>query len=385
MSRKLVRRLVVTAILLVAGAFALRFALTPDPVEVRTAVVERGAVERTATNTRAGTVAARRRARVSPEVGGPVAELPRREGDRVEAGEVLLVLGSELERGQLDVASRDKAAAGAERVRSCLGAEQAERERQRQDKLFDEGLVPVDVVDRARTAAEQAAAACAAATAVLNRAIAACELAETSVAKRTLRAPFAGVVAEVSTEVGEWITPAPPGVPIPPVIDLIDPGSIYLSLPMDEVDAGALVPGLPVRASIDSHPGRAFPGRVTRVAPYVLDLEAQNRTVEIEVELDDPAFAATLLPGTSADVEVILDATPDALRVPTAAVLAGDRALVLEGELLAERAIERGLGNWEWTEVRSGLAAGERVVVSFESTEVRAGARAIEAPADAAP
>jgi HlyD family secretion protein len=385
MSGRAVRRLAIVAILAVAGALALRQALAPAAVEVRTAVVDRGAVERTATNTRAGTVAARRRARLSPEVGGSVAALPRREGDRVEAGEVLLVLASELERGQLEVATRDQAAAGAERVRSCLGADQARRERDRQDRLFEQRLVPADVVDRARTASEQADAACTAAAAVLDRAIAARELAETAIAKRTLRAPFAGIVAEVSTEVGEWITPAPPGVPIPPVIDLIDAGSIYLSLPMDEVDAAALAPGLPVRASVDSRPGRSFPGRVTRVAPYVLDLEAQNRTVEIEVELDEPAFAATLLPGTSADVEVLLEATPDALRVPTAAVLAGDRVLVLAGDVLVERAIERGLGNWEWTEVRSGLAAGERVVVSFESTEVRAGARAVEAPADAAP
>jgi HlyD family secretion protein len=124
---------------------------------------------------------------------------------------------------------------------------------------------------------------------------------------------------------------------------------------------------------------------VTRVAPYVLDLEAQNRTVEIEVELDDSALAARLLPGTSADVEVILEATPGALRVPTAAVLAGDLVLVLDGGVLVERAIERGLGNWEWTEVRSGLAAGERVVTSFDSTEVRAGARAVEAPSESAP
>lgn len=385
MSRKTLRRVVVAAILVVAGAFALRLALAPESVEVRTAAIERGAVERTATNTRAGTVAARRRARVSPEVGGPVALLPHREGDRVEAGEVLLVLDSKLERGQLEVASREVAAARAERERSCLGAEQARRELHRQESLYGQGVVSADLFERARTAAAQADAACATASAVLASAVAARELAETAVARRTVRAPFSGVVAEVSTEVGEWITPSPPGVPIPPVIDLIDSASIYLSLPMDEVDAGALTPGLPVRATVDSHPGRTFAGRVVRVAPYVLDLEAQNRTVEIEVELDDPALAATLLPGTSADVEVILEATVDALRVPTAAVLAGDRVLVLDGEVLVERAIERGLGNWEWTEVRSGLATGDRVVTSFDTTDVRAGARAVEAPADPAP
>ena len=136
---------------------------------------------------------------------------------------------------------------------------------------------------------------------------------------------------------------------------------------------------------MDSLPGRTFAGRVVRVAPYVLDLEAQNRTVEIEVELDDAALAETLLPGTSADVEVILEGSPVALRVPSAAVLAGDRVLVLDGGILVERAVERGLANWEWTEVRAGVAAGERVVTSFDSTEVRAGARAVEAPSESAP
>ena len=56
--------------------------------------------------------------------------------------------------------------------------------------------------------------------------------------KTVLRAPFDGVVAEVTTEVGEWITPSPPGLPIPPVIVLLDAGATYVSAPMDEVDVG---------------------------------------------------------------------------------------------------------------------------------------------------
>ena len=60
---------------------------------------------------------------------------------------------------------------------------------------------------------------------------------EVQLAFTELRAPFSGTVAEVSTEVGEWITPSPPGVPIPPIIDLLDPASIYVSAPIDEVDS----------------------------------------------------------------------------------------------------------------------------------------------------
>ncbi|HSM14944.1 MAG TPA: efflux RND transporter periplasmic adaptor subunit, partial [Thermoanaerobaculia bacterium] len=356
-----------------------------DRIEVDTARVERGRVEETVTNSRAGTVEARLRAQLSPDSGGRVVALPHREGERVRAGEILLELESTLERGQVELSRRQVAAAAADRDRACLAAERAVRERDRTQRLAEERLVAEDALDRVATAAEEAAAACVAARAQEQAAGAALEVAVETLSKRTLRAPFDAIVAEVSTEVGEWITPSPPGVPIPPILDVLDPGSIYLSLPMDEVDAGRLRVGLPARATVDSLPGRTFAGTVSRVAPYVLDVQAQNRTVEIEVELEDATLAEKLLPGTSADVEVILEERDDVLRVPTAAILADDRVLVVEQERLAERPIETGLRNWDFTEVRSGLEAGDRVVTTLDRPEVRAGARVASARDDEQP
>ncbi len=372
-SRNLRRGLVVAGLLAIAGLVAWRL-LAPERVSVRVVVVERGAVEKTATNSRAGTVEARLRAKISPDQGGRVAELPHRRGDRVRRGDVLLRLDDALERGQVAVARRELAAAEAERERACLAASLAQRELERNRRLAEQQIVAADSIDRIDSGAREAEAVCASARAVRERAAAALALAETALDKRTVYAPFDGILAELSTEVGEWVTPAPPAVPVPPVLDLIDPTSIHLSLPMDEVDAASLLPGLPARATVDSRPGQTFPGRVARVAPYVLDLEAQNRTVEIEVELDDARLAESLLPGTSADVEVILETRRDTLRLPTACILSGDQVLVLEGERLVERRIERGLANWEFTEVRSGLVAGERVVAAIDRPEIRAGA-----------
>jgi HlyD family secretion protein len=192
-----------------------------------------------------------------------------------------------------------------------------------------------------------------------------------------LRAPFDGVVADSSIEVGEWSTPSPPAMPVPSVLDIIDPSSIYVSAPMDEVDSARLAPGLPARVTVDSHAGKQFPGRVVRVASYVLDVEEQNRTVEIEVELDDRTFAATLLPGTSADVEVVLETRPGVLRVPSSALLSGDKVLVVENGRLAQRTVEVGLRNWDVSEIRGGLARGDAVVVSLDRPEVVPGARVV--------
>lgn len=380
--RRILTAAIAGAVLVAAAAWWLG---REDRIEVDTARVESGRVEETVTNSRAGTVEARLRAQLSPDSGGRVVALPHREGERVRAGETLLELESTLERGQVELSRRQVAAASAERERACLAAERAVRERDRTQRLAEERLVAEDALDQVATAAEEAAAACVASRAQEQAAGAALQVAVETLSKRTLRAPFDGIVAEVSTEVGEWITPSPPGVPIPPILDVLDPGSIYLSLPMDEVDAGRLRVGLPARATVDSMPGRTFAGTVTRVAPYVLDVQAQNRTVEIEVELEDATLAERLLPGTSADIEVILEERDDVLRVPTAAILADDRVLVVEQERLAERPIETGLRNWDFTEVRSGLEAGDRVVTTLDRPEVRAGARVALARDDEQP
>ena len=193
--------------------------------------------------------------------------------------------------------------------------------------------------------------------------------------KTVLRAPFDGVVAEFRTEVGEWITPSPPGLPIPPVIVLLDAGAIYVSAPMDEVDVGKVRAGQPARVTFDAYPGRSFPGRVTRVAPYVHDAQEQNRIFEIEAELDDVAVCAGAAAGTSADVEVILAGKDGVLRIPSSALLEGDRVLVAREGVLEARSVKLGLKNWQFAEVRQGLSPGRRVVVSLDRAEVKEGAR----------
>ena len=95
-------------------------------------------------------------------------------------------------------------------------------------------------------------------------------------------------------------------------------------------------------------------------------MEEQNRTVEIEVEFADQAFAASLLPGTSADVEVILFAKDDVLRLPTSTMFEGNKVFVVQEGHLVERSIEPGLKNWDYVEIVQGLTEGARVVSSLD-------------------
>jgi len=117
---------------------------------------------------------------------------------------------------------------------------------------------------------------------------------------------------------------------------------------------------------------------VRRIAPYVLEIEKQARTVAVEVDFLSQEDYAAMLPGYSADIEVILQEHTKTLRVPTEAIFAGSKVLVFsDDDTLEERAIKTGLSNWVWTEVTGGLLQGEEVVVSLERKGVADGVDAV--------
>ena len=352
---------------LIGAGYALKiWVWAPKPLPVSTVLVERGRVEETVTNTRAGTVTARRRAKLSPEIGGRVVDIPHRKGETVHAGNILLRLNADTQRAEVQMAERELAVAQVRRERVCLEAERAKREYLRNQQLRDQDLVSTDFLDKIESVAQITAVSCKQSQAEILKARSAIVEAKATLAKTVLRAPFDGVVAEVDIEVGEWTTPSPPALPIPPVLDLIDPTSMYVSAPMDEVDSSKIRQEQPVRVTLDPFPGKHYGGHVHRISAYVLDIEEQNRTVEIEVELDNRSFAATLLPGTSADVEVILSVKEGVPRIPTSALVEGQNVFMVEHEVLRLRPIEIGLKNWDFVEIVDGLSEGDVVVTSLD-------------------
>ena len=369
------KRLLVIAAL-VAAVGGLAWWLTrPEPVAVTLVTVERGPVAATVANTRAGTVDACRRAGLSPALGGQIASLPVAEGDHVQSGALLLELWNDDVEAELTLAERDARAARSRAREACVVADVARRDSQRLMTLREQGLASEEAADQAVGRAESSAAACAAAEDGARVAEARVDVTLAHLEKTRLVAPFAGVIAEINGEIGEFVTPSPVGIPTPPTVDLIDATCLYVSAPIDEVDAPRVTAGLPARISLDAFPNEVFDGHVRRVAPYVLDQERQARTVEIEAEFDDPAKAG-LLAGYSADVEVVLDSREHAVRIPTSVVLPNDTVLVLDPATRTLRAqrIERGVSNWEYTEVLSGLAEGDRIVSSVDREGVEAGA-----------
>ncbi len=375
MTSRSIRRLTIIAIIIIAIVVLRMTVFRPKLVPITVFRVASGRVEEIVTNSKAGTVKTRHRATLSTEIGGRVAELPIRAGTRVRMGDILVRLADADFKAQLQLERRslDAAVAAEEEAREAV--EQAERDLARNQRLLQEGIIAQSALDLLQSQRDRAVAARSAAQARVLQTQAAVDVAVANLSKTILFAPFDGVIAEVQTEVGEWITPSPPGLPMPPVIDLLDMKDIYVSASLDEVDVGKVRCGLPVRVTMDSYPGRSFTGHVTRVAPYVLDIQQQNRTFETEVEFDDPASVADVLPGTSADVSIILAAHDSVLRIPSYALMEGNRVMLVRDGKLAVVPVKTGLKNWEFVETTSGLSAGDVIAVSLDRVEVKEGAK----------
>ncbi len=350
----------------------------PKPVAVVLTEIGRGTVEATISNTRAGTVEACQRTKLSTIAGGRIEVLAVKEGDRVKKGQLLMQLWNADQQAEQRLAAAALETARKRVIEACTVADNAVREAERRRDLFRQGFVSESAYEAARVEADARSAACATAKTDVAQAQARVEVTRVVQGRTILVAPFDGTVAKIVGEVGEYSTPSPPGVATPPAIDLIDDSCLYVKAPMDEVDAPKIVVGQPVRITLDALPKQSFPGKVKRVSPYVSAVEKQARTVDIEATFDDPAAPGRLLVGYSADVEIILDVRNDVVRVPTSALLEGGRVLTLDKGRLVERKVRTGVANWEYTEIVDGLAAGERIVTSLEREGVKAGAAAVE-------
>jgi HlyD family secretion protein len=372
------RPLIISVLIIVAIAVLIVYLKRPHPIAVVVQEVTKGEVLATITNTRAGTLKACQRARLSPSIGGQIESLLVKEGDRVKAGQLLLEIWNDDHQAQVTLAQYESERVAALVREACIIGDLAKREAYRLRTLFKKNMVSAESVDQAESAANAKLAACEAAHISVKVSQSKIDATQAALARTRLSAPFNGRVAEVNGEVGEFLTPSPIGVATLPAIDLIDYSCLYVSAPIDEVDAPQIRPQMPARISLDAFAGRTFSGRVRRVADYVLDLEKQSRTVEIEVEFINIDNLDNMLPGYSADAEVILQQRENVLRIPTAALFDRNKVLIFkENELLEQRKIKIGISNWSYTEVLDGLVAGELLVTSIEREGVEEGARAI--------
>ena len=363
-------RFALLAAALLAGGILIRVTLFQErAIDVEVTAAGAGPVEDVVVNSEAGTVKARSRARLGVEAIGRVAEIPHREGSTVNAGDLLLRLEPTTEKTRLEAAHRNAEVQRATLAGARSSADLAQTSMDRIASLHSRGLASQAQLDETREQAERAKSEVRAAEARLRSAETAVRLAQDELTHGEIRAPFDGTIAQRLVEIGEEVSPGQP------LLELVGLNRLYASAPIDERDAGRLEVGLPVRITVDTYPGVVWTSRLTRISPVVETAKEQNRTQEIEADLPGSSTGPHPRPGMTADVEIVLEHRDQVLRVPTLAVIDGQRVFVIEKGRAASRAVKVGLRSWEWSEVLAGLRGGERVITSLDRAGLKDGVR----------
>lgn len=365
----------------------------PKPVWVETGVVARGAL--TVRVSEEGRTRIRNRFVVASPVAGVMSRVVFKAGDEVKAGETVLTSVLPVESPLLDPRAREQAeaevrlreASGRQAAESLAAARAAlvlaEAERARVRAVKREGTVSEADRDRVEGEVEiKAAEVRALEFAVqvndfrLEQARAALVRAAGGVGgeRVEVRSPVSGRVLRVMQESETVVTP---GLPILEVGDLAD---LEVEAEILSRDAVTIRPGDPV--DIEQWGGaEALKGRVRRVEPAAFTkisaLGVEEQRVLVLCDLEDGAGAGRLGDRFRVEVRVAVWHQDDVLKVPSGALFREGnrwRAFVYEGGRAVVREVEAGRSDGYFTEVVSGMEAGEEVLVHPPDT-VAAGTR----------
>ena len=178
-------------------------------------------------------------------------------------------------------------------------------------------------------------------------------LARKSSADTSIRAPFAGLVAERLVSVGDYVTR---GTRVATVVR-IDPMRVELTVP--EQSVALIKAGQDVRLTVDAYPGEAFAATVRFVSP---SLRADQRALTVEAVAPNPD--GRLKPGLFASASIQQPSTGPALLVPATAIetVSGtSRVYVVKQDKVEERIVTTGETVGGQVEITSGLSAGDVV------------------------
>lgn len=410
-------------------------ALTPAPVPVEVAEVERGDVVRTVEVS--GTVVSARTAEIYSKLSGRVARVLVTDGARVRAGQVLVELDATDQHTEVAQAEAAEAAAASrlalleaglrpqERqvARNALAQAQtqvkaaetqvalaqaalrvAEDNLRRYEQLFRDGAVAQAQVDQARLQTDQARAQLQAAQAQLEAARTAVDTARQQVeiseagpraedlraaraqvaqaravvamakqrlANTAIRAPFDGRVTGMNASVGDYIVSGDFAGRSGYVAVVYDDRAMEVEVRIGERDLGLIRVGQRASLRLETAPGAPASATVRIVTPAA---DPSSRTATVRLRLAPGAQGA--VPGTFARGEIIVEQRTGVLLIPTVAVLGGERPTVrvAAGEVVEVRPVTLGLVQGKRVEVRAGLAVGEQVVVLGPET-LAAGAK----------
>jgi RND family efflux transporter MFP subunit len=359
----LIATIVVIAIVIAVVLRGMTAPVVVEPVTVSMAYPSQSYTLLNAT----GYVVAQRKAAVASKATGRLEWLGVREGSRVKQGEVL----ARLENRDVS-ATMEQAAAGIKLAQANLEQGQAEfneaeRNFNRSRDLLAKNFVSPAAHDAAVSRYEKAKSALSGFRASIAVAQANYRATEVGVEQTLIRAPFEGVVLTKNANVGDVITPFSSALGSQAaVVTMADMSTLEVEADVSESNLDKIKPDQPCEIQLDALPGVRFRGRLLRMVPTV---DRAKATVMAKIRFDE--LDPRVLPEMSAKVSFLSQEMPAGERtartvLQTAAIVQRDGksvVFVIKEDKVAQVAVETGAKIGELIEIRTGLSAGDRVVM----------------------
>ena len=288
-----------------------------------------------------GSVESPRRTQVSTPVAGLVTELHAREGDPIEAGQLL---------ARLDVSTPEarRTTLRAQLTESGARLRSAAAKLKRANELFEASVISQAQLDDSLYERE----ALEARSESLRASIAEIDL---TITQSVIHAPFSGVVTHKLTEIGQWVRIGDP------ILEILSLDELEVAVEVPEIHIGKVRLGQTARVRLQAFPDTALTGKVSVIVPEA-DPDARTFPVKISV----PSASGEVRTGMLATVSLAPSASRRAVIVPKDALVDQGSSWVvftLNGDNKVDaRSVRRGQGIGQWVEVTGKVGPGERVI-----------------------
>ena len=330
--------------------------------------------------------------KLSSEVSGEIIELPVKEGQMVQKGDLLVRINPDIYQSVLK-----RSAASLETVRASLQQseatlKEAEASYQRNKQLFAKGVISKSEWDKAVSAYEVAKASRESAHFNVQSAMASVSEAQDNLKKTVIYAPTTGTISKLNVELGERVvgTIQMSGTEIMRVANL---GSMEVEVDVNENDIVKVNIGAPVQIAVDAYLKRIFKGSVTNIANTANATTSVDQVTnfKVKVHIDDTSYSDLLQgkpsgyspfrPGMTATVDILTQTKKNVVVAPISAIVVKKRSeidpntpkedadkrqeaifVVKDGKAIL-RAVNTGIQDNTHVEILSGVAEGDEIIV----------------------
>lgn len=399
----------VVAVILVGVGVAVASRKREKPIMVTTDKAFRTSITEVVTAT--GKIQPEVEVKIAPEVSGEIIELPVKEGQVVQRGQLLMRIKPDSYRAQVESQQAALNGARAASVRNRAELAKAQSDYQRAQELFKSGLISESDRNNAKTAYDGARAALDSAVSGIQQAEGALRQINEALSKTVVYSPVTGTISSLTSRAGERVvgTSQFAGTEVMRIADL---DNMEARVNVNENDVVGVKIGDPARISVDAYPDREIRGVVREIASTALtrNMGTQEEVTNFEVKISIPDRTLRLRPGMSATADIETATAKNVVAVPIQSVTvrstesdlspeelerqrvrreAQDRddnradvvnektekqkervlrskmqrvVFVKTGETVAMRKVETGIADSTFIEIRSGINPGDEVV-----------------------